>query len=50
MKLSGSGISFMGRFLIINLISSIGMVLSSYQSTCGFFEGSLSFFSGCFQD
>lgn len=37
---SGSGVSFMGRFLIKDMISSIDVVLSSYQSYCGFFEGS----------
>lgn len=35
----------MGRFLIIDLISSIDMLLFRYQSNCNFFEGSLSFFS-----
>lgn len=37
---SGSGVFFMGRFLIKDMISSIDVVLSSFQSNCGSFEGS----------
>lgn len=35
---SGSGVFFMGRFLVKDMISSIVVVLSSYQSNCGFFD------------
>lgn len=45
MKLSGPGVSFMGRFLIIDLISSTDMygTIQLSQSNCGFIEGSFFF-------
>lgn len=52
MKLSGPGVSFMGRFLIIDLISSTDMY-GTIQLSSSLIVASLkvvSFFSGRFQD